>query len=329
MVNPCRMIDRGSTATPRLYHRTPNPHPQPSKYKATSYYVSGRHQFTSKLQTRRHKHAHSPHFRTSAPPHHNHHSIIQHTLGAYIYTNTLPTMAQANPPTTTDPTTSYTDPTFSLLNNTCLDLLLIELVPMAYRITADLAQREEEWIHGASKPKRLSGTSGASNDASSTVAGGTARGTEGGPVGGTATVDEEEAREAVFHRLESLGYRVGLGVVERYVMICSSHHLPSTLIPKVKFPQIDSDNHIQFLSRRPPPNNPPRRHKIPLQRPLDPTLPQANRQPKNKPPRNLRLDRQHVQAARSDELRYKKVRCSHAGSAGRTDRRHSTGARCE
>jgi hypothetical protein len=36
-----------------------------------------------------------------------------------------------------------------------------------------------------------------------------------GPVGGTATVDEEEAREAVFHRLESLGYRVGLGVVER------------------------------------------------------------------------------------------------------------------
>jgi hypothetical protein len=122
-------------------------------------------------------------------------------------------MAQANPPAA-DPTTSYADPTFSLLNTTCLDLLLIELVPMAYRITADLAQREEEWIHG-SKPKRLSGTSGASNDASSTVAGGTVQGTEGGPVGGTATVDEEEAREAVFHRLESLGYRVGLGVVER------------------------------------------------------------------------------------------------------------------
>jgi hypothetical protein len=122
-------------------------------------------------------------------------------------------MAQANPPTT-DPTTSYTDPTFSLLNTTCLDLLLIELVPMAYRITNDLAQREEEWIHGT-KPKRLSATS---NDASSTVAGGTARGTEGGPVGGTVTVDEEEAREAVFHRLESLGYRVGLGVVERYAI---------------------------------------------------------------------------------------------------------------
>ncbi|KAI4636697.1 hypothetical protein J4E93_011042 [Alternaria ventricosa] len=115
-------------------------------------------------------------------------------------------MAQANPSAPNEPTTSYVDPTFSLVNTSCLDLLLIELVPMAYRITADLAAREEEWIHGSSatKPKRLSGTS---NDASSTAAG-TARGTEGGPVGGggTATVDEEEAREAVFHRLENLGF---------------------------------------------------------------------------------------------------------------------------
>jgi len=71
---------------------------------------------------------------------------------------------------------------------------------MAYRITADLAMREEEWTRGAPKPNRLSGTS--------------ADGTSGGPVG---TVDEEEAREAVFHRLEGLGYRVGLGVVERCV----------------------------------------------------------------------------------------------------------------
>ena len=36
-----------------------------------------------------------------------------------------------------------------------------------------------------------------------------------GGLGGTATVDEEESREAVFHRLEALGYRVGLGIVER------------------------------------------------------------------------------------------------------------------
>ncbi|KAJ4363298.1 hypothetical protein N0V95_001071 [Ascochyta clinopodiicola] len=113
--------------------------------------------------------------------------------------------------TPTDTPTSYNDPTFSLLNSTCLDLLLIELVPMAYRITADLALREEEWT-GASttKANRLSSQS---NDASSTAAG-AAAGTIG--AGGTATVDEEESREAVFHRLESLGYRVGLGIVERF-----------------------------------------------------------------------------------------------------------------
>ncbi|KAF1362151.1 transport protein particle component [Lizonia empirigonia] len=110
----------------------------------------------------------------------------------------------------TDTPTSYNDPTFSLLNSTCLDLLLIELVPMAYRITADLALREEEWTGTSTKANRLSSHS---NDASSTVAG-AAAGTIG--AGGTATVDEEESREAVFHRLESLGYRVGLGIVERF-----------------------------------------------------------------------------------------------------------------
>ncbi|KAJ4337580.1 hypothetical protein N0V87_004535 [Didymella glomerata] len=111
----------------------------------------------------------------------------------------------------TDTPTSYVDPTFSLLNSTCLDLLLIELVPMAYRITADLAAREEEWTGtSTTKSNRLSSHS---NDASSTAAG-AGVGTTG--AGGTATVDEEESREAVFHRLESLGYRVGLGVVERF-----------------------------------------------------------------------------------------------------------------
>lgn len=89
---------------------------------------------------------------------------------------------------------------------------MIELVPMAYRITADLALREEEWTGtSTTKANRLSSHS---NDASSTAAGAGA-GTIG--AGGTATVDEEESREAVFHRLESLGYRVGLGIVERYV----------------------------------------------------------------------------------------------------------------
>ncbi|KAH7074403.1 transport protein particle component [Paraphoma chrysanthemicola] len=137
-------------------------------------------------------------------------------------------MASQPPDTPTQPT-SYTDPTFSLLNVSCLDLLLIELVPMAYRITADLAAREEEWL----QPSKLNRLSGTSNDASSTVAGTGAGGPVGGGAGGgTMTVDEEEAREAVFHRLEGLGYRVGLGVVERF---SRDSPRPTTPLDCIKF----------------------------------------------------------------------------------------------
>ena len=108
------------------------------------------------------------------------------------------------------------DPTATEVATTCLDLLLIELVPMAYRITADLAAKEQEYLNGSSSTSKTQAVQKdaekerADNDASSTVAGG------GGTKGGTATViDEEESREAVAHRLETLGYRVGLGVVER------------------------------------------------------------------------------------------------------------------
>ncbi|KAF1851125.1 transport protein particle component [Cucurbitaria berberidis CBS 394.84] len=144
-------------------------------------------------------------------------------------------MAQASPSNPTEPSTSYIDPTFSLVNTSCLDLLLIELVPMAYRITADLAAREDEWIHGPSSKAKQRKLSGASNDASSTapgtLRGGAGVGTEGGPVGG-GTVDEEEAREAVFHRLESVGYRVGLGVVERFSRDAPR---PTTPLDSIKF----------------------------------------------------------------------------------------------
>lgn len=109
------------------------------------------------------------------------------------------------------------DPTATEVATSCLDFLLIELVPMAYRITADLAAKEQEFLNSTSATaaaqtaKKDAEKEKSDNDASSTVAGGT------GVRGGTATaVDEEEAREAVFHRLEALGYRVGLGVVERY-----------------------------------------------------------------------------------------------------------------
>ncbi|KAF1829891.1 transport protein particle component [Decorospora gaudefroyi] len=124
-------------------------------------------------------------------------------------------------PTHSDPPTPYNDPTFSLINTSCLDHLLIELVPMAYRITSDLGQREEEFIHGAQK--RLSDDGGASRSSGGPV---------GGGGGGTGTVDEEEAREAVFQRLEGLGYRVGLGVVERFSRDAPR---PTTPLDVIKF----------------------------------------------------------------------------------------------
>lgn len=57
-----------------------------------------------------------------------------------------------------------------------MDLLLIEMVPMAYRLAGELASPGQD---------------------------------------GVSAMDEDEQREAAFRRLETLGYRVGQGLVER------------------------------------------------------------------------------------------------------------------
>ncbi|KAK4179634.1 putative trafficking protein particle complex subunit 6B [Triangularia setosa] len=79
------------------------------------------------------------------------------------------------------PPYNHLDPTARFLSSSALDFLLIELVPMSYRVTSEL-----------SSPLEQTGT---------------------GPGG---TVDEDEEREAVFYRLEGIGYRVGQGLVERF-----------------------------------------------------------------------------------------------------------------
>lgn len=133
-------------------------------------------------------------------------------------------MAQQPPTTYNAPSPSldqHPDPTSTLVSLSALDFLLIELVPMAYRIAFDLAAREEAWLSNPS-------TAAISKAGDAEGGGGAAAGGAGGgggassisvtgekTVGPATTIDEEEAREAVFHRLESLGYRVGLGIVER------------------------------------------------------------------------------------------------------------------
>ncbi|MCJ1227735.1 Trafficking protein particle complex subunit 33 [Toensbergia leucococca] len=74
------------------------------------------------------------------------------------------------------PPYNASDPHATFLNSSCLDLLLIEMVPMAYRLANELSIQMPN---------------------------------------GDKLVDEEEHREAAFRRLETLGYRVGQGLVER------------------------------------------------------------------------------------------------------------------
>ncbi|TGO17800.1 hypothetical protein BPAE_0408g00090 [Botrytis paeoniae] len=83
------------------------------------------------------------------------------------------------------PPYNASDPTATFLNSSCLDLLLIELVPLAYRT-----------VHALDAP---SSPSSSSPDSSA-----------------PPKMEEEEERERVFFRLESLGYRVGMGLVERF-----------------------------------------------------------------------------------------------------------------
>ncbi|KAH1281571.1 hypothetical protein KXX33_002462 [Aspergillus fumigatus] len=65
------------------------------------------------------------------------------------------------------------DPHARFLSTSCLDFLLIELVPMAERLTRELALNDK-------------------------------------------ALDDDEIRESTFFRLESIGYRVGQGLAERF-----------------------------------------------------------------------------------------------------------------
>ncbi|KAG0129807.1 transport protein particle component [Tuber indicum] len=76
------------------------------------------------------------------------------------------------------PPFNASDPHATFLSSTCLDLLLIELVPLAHRLSQQLAETPHDSLHGDD--------------------------------------EEDEVREAVFYRLEMLGYRVGYGLVERF-----------------------------------------------------------------------------------------------------------------
>lgn len=108
------------------------------------------------------------------------------------------------------PPFNASDPSASFLSSSCLDFLLIEIVPMAYRVAneVDAAASSESIPKSSSAETTAAGTTGAADSTTAARASG--------------RLDEEEERDAVFYRLETLGYRVGLGLVERYAILVLS-----------------------------------------------------------------------------------------------------------
>lgn len=107
------------------------------------------------------------------------------------------------------PPYNASDPNATFLNSSCLDLLMIELVPMAYRIV-----NEVDGDAAVSAVKEEASVKSRGGKSDGTIVAG------GGEVNGGKKMDEDEERDAVFFRLEMLGYRVGQGLVERYVESC-------------------------------------------------------------------------------------------------------------
>lgn len=102
------------------------------------------------------------------------------------------------------PPYNSSDPGASFISTSALDFLLIELVPLAYRVTSETPQPAASGLQ--SSPA-------AHNDGVSTTNNTTANGAATTLSRG---VDDEEALDAVKHRLDTAGYRVGQGLVERY-----------------------------------------------------------------------------------------------------------------
>lgn len=99
------------------------------------------------------------------------------------------------------PPYNSSDPSATFLNASCWDLLMIEIVPMAYRLTSSTSSTTSPH---SSRPSSLPPPSST-----------TSHSTNPNPPH-EVEIDEEETRDAVFYRLDMLGYRVGQGLVERF-----------------------------------------------------------------------------------------------------------------
>lgn len=150
----------------------------------------------------------------------------------------------SRPASTTAPQPDQDDALNPKVAVSCLDFLLIELVPLAQRIADQLHAREQGLINDFKNSKIFSqtskhNTSAANRDSgapTATVTDNTTTGGDGTTTTATGTSQEgvmdDEMREAVFWRLDSLGYRVGQGLVERF---STSKPRPHTPLDSIKF----------------------------------------------------------------------------------------------
>ncbi|KAL7945735.1 transport protein particle component [Trichoderma barbatum] len=100
------------------------------------------------------------------------------------------------------PPFNSTDPTASFLSSSSLDFLLIELVPLAQRVTSQRDFPSAQNPDDSSSPRKT--------DAAAAAA------AAQHPVGSPKRIDDDEHLDAVHYRLEAQGYRVGQGLVERF-----------------------------------------------------------------------------------------------------------------
>lgn len=142
------------------------------------------------------------------------------------------------------PTAPYnaSDPNATFLSSSCFDFLLIELVPLAYETASATSSSPSITTHHRSGHSNLPNSNSNTNinngdsisngnsngnskpalDAklsSAASGGGTTAGVgvSGSSIGAAVTPEDDAQRDIVSKRLDALGYRVGQGIVERYV----------------------------------------------------------------------------------------------------------------
>ncbi|KAK6350736.1 Trafficking protein particle complex subunit 33 [Orbilia javanica] len=119
------------------------------------------------------------------------------------------------------PPYNFTDPSATFFSASCIDLLLIELVPLVQRMAESAPSLDfpvqpssSSYSNKPSETENPPGTPTTAGPNATTTT--TAAAAAAGTAPAEPPTDEDTAREDLFNRLEGLGYKVGIGLVERF-----------------------------------------------------------------------------------------------------------------